>query len=84
MVFTISIKACFDRGGFLLCKNLDLYWLLSELKSPHDLPLWLQIHRQSYAGHDNLKVDLQVVPIINDQWHLYSRKSTSLKNLEKF
>ena len=37
---------------FLLCYDIDLNWLLSELNIPHIL---FRIPRRSYVGHDNLR-----------------------------
>ena len=44
--------------GVLLCNYLDLYWLLTELKTPHTLSMffWARIPRRPNVGHDNLKV----------------------------
>ena len=73
VVFTISIKECFERGGFILCDDLDLIWFLPELNTPHQLSLffWARISRQPYVGHDNLKVKLWVYSHYKVPWTFY-------------
>ena len=75
-------------GGFLLCNDLDLIWFLSELNTSHKLSsFWAWIPRRLHVGHDNLKDELRVFPIIKSHWHFIFMKfikRTSLKNLEKF
>ena len=45
---------------FLWWYDLDLNWLLFELKTPHILSLffWARIHRGPYVGHGNIKVEI--------------------------
>ena len=64
VVFSISMSACLKGGDFLLCNDLNIHRLLSELKTIHNLLLFFcaRIPRQSYVGHNNLKVELQVFP----------------------
>ena len=45
VVFTISIKAGFERGGFRYCNDLDINWIVSEFNKL-SLFFWAQIPRR--------------------------------------
>ena len=78
-------KSVFRKGVVSFCYDLNINWLLSELNKLL-LFFWAWIPRRPHVGHDNLKVELWVFPIIKSHRQFIFMKiikRTSLKTPRK-